>query len=71
MLWWGSLAEYLYNTNHHSTLGRSPFGVLYGHSPRHFVISDDSVSHVPDVASLLAERSTMLAVVRLHLLRAH
>jgi hypothetical protein len=31
---WLSVAEYWYNTGFHSSLGRSPFEVLYGHTPR-------------------------------------
>jgi hypothetical protein len=36
---WLSLAEFWYNSSWHSSLGRSPFEVLYGYSPRHFGIS--------------------------------
>jgi len=67
---WISLAEFWYNTSEHSALGKSPFEVLYGHSPRHFGLTDDMVSPVSDVTKLLEERSTMLAAVRQHLLRA-
>jgi transposase InsO family protein len=35
---WISLAEYWYNTNHHSTLNSSPFMVFYGYEPRHWGI---------------------------------
>jgi hypothetical protein len=31
---WLSLVEYGYNTSEHSLMGRSPFEVLYGRSPR-------------------------------------
>ena len=57
------------NASPHAALGRSPFEALYGHA-RHFGISRDSISPVPDVASMLAERSTVLAAVHQHLLRA-
>jgi hypothetical protein len=65
-----SLAEYWYNTSEHLALGKSPFEVLYGCSPRHFGITDESVLPVPNVATMLAERTTMMAAVRQHLLRA-
>jgi len=64
------LAEYWYNTSLHSALGKSPFEVLYGHSPKHFGISDEVVSPVKDVANLMNERETMLRSVRQHLIRA-
>jgi hypothetical protein len=67
---WLSLAEYWYNTSLHSALGRSPFEVLYGHSPRHFGIANSTAMPVSDAASMISERATMLASVRQHLLRA-
>lgn len=67
---WLSLTEFWYNSSFHSSLGRSPFEVLYGHSPQHFGITDDIVSSVPDVTAMLEERAAMRAAVRQHLLRA-
>lgn len=67
---WLALAEYWYNTSTHSALGKSPFEILFGRSPSHFGISDVSASPVPDVSTMLDERTTMLASIRQHLLRA-
>lgn len=36
---WLSIAEYWYNSSYHSSMGRTPFEVLYGHLPRHFGIT--------------------------------
>lgn len=43
---WLSLAEFWYNTSPHSALGKSPFEVLYGTSPRHLGISADSLCRI-------------------------
>lgn len=34
---WLSVAEYWYNTSEHSAVGRTPFQVVYGYTPRHLV----------------------------------
>lgn len=68
---WISLAAFWYNTSHHSSLGRSPFEVLYGHPPCHFGLTPSSAIEVLELDSWLSERETMLAAVRQHLLRAH
>ncbi|XP_066373850.1 uncharacterized protein [Miscanthus floridulus] len=49
---------------------RSPFEVLYRHPPRHFGLSPPEASSVPDAETMLTKRSTMLNLVRQHLLRA-
>jgi hypothetical protein len=67
---WLPMAEYWYNWCFHTSLGRSPFEVLYGHSPRHFGLSvDDSVNHA-DLKLWLSQRELMLRAVQQHLLRA-
>ena len=67
---WLSLAEFWYNTSCHSALGRSPFEVLYGHSPRHFGLDSASAISVPDLSDWLHEREVMQGLVKQHLLRA-
>lgn len=67
---WIPLTEYWYNTSLYSALGRSPFEVLYGHPPRHFGIANSAAMPVSNAATMLSERTTMLASVRQHLLRA-
>jgi hypothetical protein len=50
-LQWLSLAEFWYNSSLHSSLGRSPFEVLYGHPPRHFGLSPESATTIPELDS--------------------
>jgi hypothetical protein len=67
---WIPLAEFWYNTCSHSSLGTSPFQVLYGRSPRHFGITpSDSVTH-SDIADWLSQRELMLRSIKHNLLRA-
>jgi len=56
---WLSLAEFWYNTSSHSALGRSPFEVLYGHSPRHFGIMSASACAASDLSDWLHECEVM------------
>jgi transposase InsO family protein len=66
---WISLCEFWYNTNWHSSLGKSPFEVLYGRQPRYFGITATDHIAPPDVQEWLKERSLVIASVRQHLLR--
>ena len=50
---WLSLGEFWYNTNWHSSLGKSPFEVLYGHSPRYFGITSADTIAQSDVQQWL------------------
>lgn len=66
---WLPLSEYWYNTSMHSALGKSPFEVLYGHSPRHLGITAESTCNVPDLQAWLADRQLMQNLLRQHLER--
>jgi transposase InsO family protein len=67
---WIPLAEYWYNTSPHSSLGRSPFEVLYGFPPRHFGVVPPAATPVSDLNAWLEDRTLMLSVVQQHLSRA-
>lgn len=67
---WLAQAEFWYNTTHHSTLGTTPFEVLYGHPPRHFGITSGDHSVVPELEEWLQNRAVMSDLIRQHLLRA-
>jgi hypothetical protein len=63
------LCEFWYNTNWHSSLGKSPFEVIYGRQPRYFgVIASSSIASA-DIQSWLDERQLVLESVKQHLLR--
>jgi hypothetical protein len=64
------LAEFWYNTSPHSALDKTPFEVLYGHSPRHFGIVDPAECAVPELAEWLQDRQDTMALLQQHLLRA-
>uniref|UniRef100_A0A453JGS9 Integrase catalytic domain-containing protein n=1 Tax=Aegilops tauschii subsp. strangulata TaxID=200361 RepID=A0A453JGS9_AEGTS len=67
---WLSMCEFWYNTNWHSAVGKSPFEVLYGHSPRYFGISvSDTVAPV-DIQKWMQDSEVVVASVKQHLLRA-
>jgi transposase InsO family protein len=47
---WLPLAKYWYNTTFRSSLGHTPFEILYGHPPRQLGIIDPQDTLVPDLA---------------------
>lgn len=67
---WIYLAEYWYNTTWHSSLGFSPFYVLYGHKPRPFGISDQSAISPTSLFDWLQHKSLVTELVQQHLSRA-
>lgn len=67
---WLSVTEFWYNTRAHSSLGHTPFEVVYGYAPHHFGISPEADIPVVDLAEWLKERELMTCVIRLHLSRA-
>lgn len=67
---WLALAEYWYNTSFHSSLGTTPFEVIYGHKPRYFGLSATAACQSDDLFEFLQEREKMQVLIRDHLLRA-
>jgi hypothetical protein len=66
---WIPLAEFWYNTTKHSTLGKTPFEVLYGHPPRHFGVDMVDSCAVPDLQEWMRDREKMTALMHQHLER--
>jgi hypothetical protein len=67
---WISLTEFRYNTSFHTSIGRSPFEALYGHPPRYFGFSSDSVVADGDMGQWLQECEVMTSLIKQHLHRA-
>ena len=53
----------------HSTLGKTPFEVLYGHTPRHFGVDIEESCAIPDLQQWLLNRATMTQLMKQHLER--
>jgi transposase InsO family protein len=67
---WLLVAEYWYNTSFHSSLGRTPFDVLYGRFPRHLGLEISDASTQLDLQTWLQQRELMVKLIRQNMLRA-
>ena len=67
---WISVAEFWYNTSFHSASGKSPFQVLYGHTPRQLGIPNLQQCSIPDLEQWLKERELLNKLIQQQLLRA-
>uniref|UniRef100_A0A0A9AFY1 Integrase catalytic domain-containing protein n=1 Tax=Arundo donax TaxID=35708 RepID=A0A0A9AFY1_ARUDO len=67
---WLPLAEYWYNTSYHTSLGSTPFEVLYGRKPRDLGVLPLQDSTVSDLSSWLKERNIIQNLLQQQLARA-
>jgi hypothetical protein len=67
---WLAVAEFWYNTNYHSVLGRSPSEVLYGHAPRHFGVDSVTTVEITNLKQWLQDRELISKLIQQHLLYA-
>lgn len=67
---WLSLAEWWYNTNHHSAINTTPFEVVYGQKPPLHVPYIGGDSRVEVVDRTLTVREATIDKLKFHLKRA-
>jgi len=67
---WLPMAEWWYNTNHHSSTGLTPFEAVYGYPPPSLLSYVPGTSANLAVDSQLRDRSTVLSILKEHLREA-
>ncbi|KAL0399243.1 UNVERIFIED_CONTAM: Retrovirus-related Pol polyprotein from transposon.6 [Sesamum radiatum] len=64
------LAEFWYNSTHHSSIGMPPFQALYGRAPPTIVDYVEGESPIVTIDELLRQHKKVLATAKYHLARA-
>jgi hypothetical protein len=67
---WIPLAEFWYNTSHHSAICCSPFKSLYKEEPHYGMLPDLNTTMNTEVKDFLAERQSASDLLKFHLERA-
>ena len=67
---WLALAEFWYNTNHHTAIDTTPFEVVYGQKPPTHVSYMAGDSHVEAVDRTLSAREAAISLLQFHMERA-
>jgi hypothetical protein len=67
---WLAQAEFWYNSSHHTSLGCSPFKVLYGHEPNLGLLPHMASGTIPSVTETITELQQQASVLREHLANA-
>lgn len=65
-----SLAEFWYNTSHHSAIGMTPFEALYGRKPPTLVPYTTGKSNINTLDDLLSNKSHILRILKENLTKA-
>lgn len=67
---WLSLAEFWYNSSHHSAIQCSPFEAMYGYAPLLIPGLKEEQSSVAVVADLIIRQAQMMRILKENLQKA-